>query len=339
MESHDCPLNVKNKEANNNIPNSENLKVQNNPQIIQNIGISVEINNNNNANNETIYNNFHTNDFFQNNHMNNGFNNNNERESPKYNQGNTVLDVNTVNSVEKNKKDEQISNLHYSSSFFDGYQLKSKFLMKVYGIVFFEFVFIFALVLIFQIKSIKDKVHENPIFAIVISIISLIVYTILIIILECNPKLLNEIPTNYILLFLIAICLGFSCALIASCYSFEVVLGAITCVIAISLGSFIVVLIDKNRDITAWHFILGSIIFLGIQYSLMAAIFRSNYMIFLYDVIGALVYTIYIAFDAIIIRDALSIDDYIFGFFILTLDLVKLFVILLKILGTICGIN
>ena len=337
MESHDYPLNVNSNEANNNIPNADNPKVQNNPQIAQNIGISVEINNNNNNKNATGYNNFNNNDFSHNNHMNNGFNNINEKEYPKYNQGNIVLDVNKVNSVEKNNIDEQVSNLNYLSSFFDGYELKSKFLMKVYGIVFFEFVLIFALVLIFQIKSIKDKVHENPIFAIVISTISLFVYIIVIIIFECNPKLLNVVPANYILLFLVAICLGFSCALISSCYSFEVVLGAITCVIAISLGSFIVVLIDKNRDIKAWHFIIGSLILLCIQFSLMALIFRSNYMIFLYDIIGALIYTIYIAFDAIIIRDALSIDDYIYGAFILTIDLVRLFVILLKILGAIYG--
>jgi FtsH-binding integral membrane protein len=69
----------------------------------------------------------------------------------------------------------------------------------------------------------------------------------------------------------------------------------------------------------------------------MAAIFRSNYMIFLYDIIGALIYTIYIAFDAIIIRDALSIDDYIFAAFILTIDLIRLFIIILKILGSISG--
>ena len=60
-------------------------------------------------------------------------------------------------------------------------------------------------------------------------------------------------------------------------------------------------------------------------------------MLFLYDVIGALLYTIYIAFDAIIIRDGLSIDDYIFTAFILTIDLIRLFIIILKILGSING--
>ena len=69
----------------------------------------------------------------------------------------------------------------------------------------------------------------------------------------------------------------------------------------------------------------------------MALIFRSYYMLFLYDVIGALLYTIYIAFDAIIIRDGLSIDDYIFAAFILTIDLIRLFIIILKILGSING--
>ena len=69
----------------------------------------------------------------------------------------------------------------------------------------------------------------------------------------------------------------------------------------------------------------------------MAAIFRSNYIIFLYDIIGALIYTLYIAFDAIIIRDSLSIDDYIFGALILTIDMVRLLIILFKILGYMKG--
>lgn len=69
----------------------------------------------------------------------------------------------------------------------------------------------------------------------------------------------------------------------------------------------------------------------------MAAIFRSNYIIFLYDIIGALIYTLYITFDAIIIRDSLSIDDYIFGALMLTIDMVRLLIILFKILGYMKG--
>ena len=337
MESQDYPLNVKSNELNKNALNPNNLKVQNNPQIEQNNGITVEINNNNYEKNTIGYDNINNNNFAFNNKMNNGINNNiNEKEYPKYAQKNTAVDVSNMNNIKKDISNEQVSNLNYSS-FFDGYELKSKFLMKVYGIVFFEFVLIFALVLIFQIKSIKDYLYKNPIFAIVVSCISLGVFIIVVIIFECNPKVLNVVPANYILLFLVAICLGFSCALISSCYSFEVVVGAITCVIAISIGSFIIVLIDKNRDIKAWHFIIGSLILLCIQFGLMAVIFRSYYMLFLYDVIGALLYSIYIAFDAIIIRDGLSIDDYIFAAFILTIDLIRLFVIILKILGSIYG--
>ena len=329
MESNDYPLNVNNNELNPNTLNPNILNAQNNSKHIQNTGISVEINNNNYANTNGE-DNINNNAAF-NNYINNGI------EKPKYNQDNIVVDVNNMNNIEKGNVNEQISNLNYSFSFFDGYELKSKFLMKVYGIVFFEFVLIFALVLIFQIKKIKDYLYEKPIFAIIVSIISLVVFIVVVIIFECNPKLLNVVPANYILLFVVAICLGFTCALIASCYSFQVVVGAITCVIAISIGSFIIVLIDKNRDIKAWHFIIGSLILLCIQFGVMALIFRSYYMLFLYDVIGALLYTIYIAFDAIIIRDGLSIDDYIFAAFILTIDLIRLFIIILKILGSING--
>ena len=333
MESNDYPLNVNNNELNPNTLNPNILNAQNNSQPIQKNGISVEINNNNYDKNTNTNgdDNINNNNAAFNNYINNGI------EKPKYNQDNIVVDVNNMNNIEKGNANEQISNLNYSFSFFDGYELKSKFLMKVYGIVFFEFVLIFALVLIFQIKKIKDYLYEKPIFAIIVSSISLVIFIIIVIIFECNPKLLNVVPANYILLFVVAICLGFTCALIASCYSFQVVVGAITCVIAISIGCFIIVLIDKNREIKAWHFIIGSLILLCIQFGVMALIFRSYYMLFLYDVIGALLYTIYIAFDAIIIRDGLSIDDYIFAAFILTIDLIRLFIIILKILGSING--
>ena len=306
MESNDYPLNVNNNELNPNTLNPNILNAQNNSKHIQNNGISVEINNNNYDKNTNTNgdDNINNNNAAFNNYINNGI------EKPKYNQDNIVVDVNNMNNIEKGNVNEQISNLNYSFSFFDGYELKSKFLMKVYGIVFFEFVLIFALVLIFQIKKIKDYLYEKPIFAIIVSLISLVIFIIIVIIFECNP---------------------------ASCYSFQVVVGAITCVIAISIGCFIIVLIDKNREIKAWHFIIGSLILLCIQFGVMALIFRSYYMLFLYDVIGALLYTIYIAFDAIIIRDGLSIDDYIFAAFILTIDLIRLFIIILKILGSING--
>ena len=132
MESNDYPLNVNNNELNPNTLNPNILNAQNNSKHIQNNGISVEINNNNydknaNTNGEDNINN---NAAF-NNYINNGI------EKPKYNQDNIVVDVNNMNNIEKGNANEQISNLNYSFSFFDGYELKSKFLMKVYGIVFF----------------------------------------------------------------------------------------------------------------------------------------------------------------------------------------------------------
>lgn len=334
MESNDYPLNIKSNSSNlKSTPifqSDANQNAQNNPQTNQNIGTTVDV-----INNNIPYDNYQNKNLGNNNGMNNIINNPNKIENSKNNQ--IILNVNQTNDIKVDRRNNKISNINYSYSFFDGYQLKSKFLMKVYGIVFFEFVFIFALVLIFQIKSIKNYIHDNPVFALVSSIICLVVFIIIIIIFQCCPKVLNAVPTNYILLFLVAICLGLTCAFLSACYSFEVVIGAVTCVIAISIGCLFIVLIDKNREIKAWHLILGCLLLLCIQFSIMAAIFRSNYIIFLYDIIGALIYTLYIAFDAIIIRDSLSIDDYIFGALILTIDMVRLLIILLKILGYMKG--
>ena len=65
----------------------------------------------------------------------------------------------------------------------------------------------------------------------------------------------------------------------------------------------------------------------------MALIFRSHYLIFLYDTIFAILYSAYIAFDTIVIKETYSLDDYILACVILTVDIIRLFTILLKIFG------
>ena len=66
----------------------------------------------------------------------------------------------------------------------------------------------------------------------------------------------------------------------------------------------------------------------------MALIFRSYYYIFLYDTIFAIIYALYIAFDTINIKQNLSCDDYIAAAIILDIDIIRLFIILLRIFGS-----
>ena len=240
---------------------------------------------------------------------------------------------NKVNKPSERKDDLEVSNSSFHMNFFIDYDLSSKFLMKVYGIVFFEFLIIFGLVMIFQIQSIKDYFHEHSGLFFALLGISIFVVFIFLVIFLCSNELLRKVPANYIALFFVTIFLGIFCALIASLYNFIIVLGTITCVISISIGAFCVGLLNKGYGAKFWYFIISSLIALIVHYAILALILRSDYLYLLYCTIYALLYSFYIAFDTIVIKEGLSLDDYIYGAFILTIDIIRLFIFLLQIFG------
>ena len=244
---------------------------------------------------------------------------------------------NKVNKPSERKDDLEVSNSSFHMNFFIDYDLSSKFLMKVYGIVFFEFLIIFGLVMIFQIQSIKDYFHEHSGLFFALLGISIFVVFIFLVIFLCSNELLRKVPANYIALFFVTIFLGIFCALIASFYNFIIVLGTITCVISISIGAFCVGLLNKGYGAKFWYFIISSLIALIVHYAILALILRSDYLYLLYCTIYALLYSFYIAFDTIVIKEGLSLDDYIYGAFILTIDIIRLFILLLQIFGQSSG--
>ena len=219
-------------------------------------------------------------------------------------------------------------------SFHINYDIESKFLMKVYGIVLFQFIIIFGLTLIFQIKSIKNYIQGHESFFWAFFAISLFIIIFPVILFECCPRTLQSVPYNYIILFAYTIFLAIFCAFLGSFYHFQAVLGVITCIVAICIGSFCIGLFNKGGDAKAWFFIISSLICLALHYGIMALIFRSYYYIFLYDTIFAIIYALYIAFDTIIIKQNLSCDDYIAAAIILDIDIIRLFIILLRIFGS-----
>ena len=109
-------------------------------------------------------------------------------------------------------------------------KLKSNFLIKVYGILLFQFIIIFGLVLIFQIKSISSYIKTHPALYWSIYVITFIAYMVILIAFLANPENLNKVPINYFILFLMTIFLGLFCGVIASLYKYEIVICAITCV-------------------------------------------------------------------------------------------------------------
>ena len=214
-------------------------------------------------------------------------------------------------------------------------KLKSNFLIKVYGILLFQFIIIFGFVLIFQIKSISSYIKTHPALYWSIYVITFIAYMVILIAFLANPENLNKVPINYFILFLMTIFLGLFCGVIASLYKYEIVICAITCVIAISLGSFCIGFCIKIDNIEFWHLFAPSVVCLVIHYIVMILIFRKYYLYFFFCSLVALVYAFVISADTIIIKEEYTVDDYILGAISLTFDIAKLFIIILQYFGSV----
>jgi FtsH-binding integral membrane protein len=213
-------------------------------------------------------------------------------------------------------------------------KITSKFLMKIYGILLFQFIIIFGFVLLFQIKSISGYIKTHPVFYWSVYFFTFTALMIVFFIFIANPDALNRVPTNYFILFIMTTFLGLLCGVVATLYKFEIVICAISCVIAISFGSFCIGIFIKTKDLKFWHLFIPSTVCLIIHYVIMVLIFRSNYLYFLYCSIIAIIYALYISIDTLEIKEKYSIDDYILGAIILTLDIIQLFLYILRYFGS-----
>ena len=209
-------------------------------------------------------------------------------------------------------------------------------MIKVYGILLTQFIITFGLILITQIKIIKNYLLHNSKLGIALLCCSIVLFMTAFIIFLCNPKLLQKVPINYFTLFIITICESIILVYVSISYSFEYVIGAISYVLAISLSIFATSFFNKI-DIKYIYLLIISLSFLIITYGLLAAIFRNYYLIFLYDFIGGIFFALFILFDTTLIRDHFSYDDYILAAMTLYFDVIRVFIYILRFLGSIGG--
>ena len=155
--------------------------------------------------------------------------------------------------------------------------IRSQFMLKVYGILLFQFIITFGLILISQINKIKSYLLKHNILCIVSVSISAFIFLTAFILFLCNPKLMRKVPLNYFVLFLITICESIILVYISIIYSYQYILGAISYVTAICLSIFFIALFNKIEiKYLAMSFI--SLLFLMLTYGLLALIFRNYYL-------------------------------------------------------------
>lgn len=159
---------------------------------------------------------------------------------------------------------------------------------------------------------------------------------IMILLLICNPQWLRKYPHNYIFLTILTLCMGLSVGV--QCLRFTtssiMMVFGMTAVIVVGLAAFA---IQTKIDFSGmapylFAFMLGLMVF-----GLVMMFFPSALMERIYCTCGAILFSFYIIYDVQMIvggqhhQAKVSVDDYAFAALTLYLDIVNLFLFLLRL--------
>lgn len=207
------------------------------------------------------------------------------------------------------------------------------FIRKVYAILSLQLFLTFGMVAVFTfVPSVKNFVATNPGIlwaAILLSFGFLIA-------LSCFPSVSRKHPTNLICLALFTLCEGYLVGAISSYSGADAVIKAVACTMIITTGLTIYAWQTKV-DFTAMGGYLFAASISLLLVGLMCAIFQSQIMMNIYAGLGCLIFSAYIVYDTQLIiggahhSHSFEIDEYVFAALNLYIDIVQLFLFLLRL--------
>jgi FtsH-binding integral membrane protein len=211
-------------------------------------------------------------------------------------------------------------------------EMRLGFIRKVYGILSAQMLLTtFMCILSISIPSLAKFQIENPMFM----YLSLMCAVAISIALCCCRQLSRKVPINYILLGSFTFCKGYIVSAICATTKPEIVLMAafMTCGITIALTYYAC---TTKSDFT----VLNSLLFICSCVMFMFGVFlmfsHVKILHIIYSCAGILLYSLYLVFDTQLIMGdktySLEIDDYIYGALMLYIDIIGLFLRILKLL-------
>ena len=216
------------------------------------------------------------------------------------------------------------------------FSLRMGFIRKVYGILTFQLLITFGAVLLFQLKPIKYYIFKNQVLAANLLIFSSSLFIILFIIIACCRGISRKVPYNYLFLFGITICEALSCAITSSIYSFQIVSNALILTIVTTLALTFYACKTKN-NFSNWRIGLYVIFSQMFTIGIIAVLFRVKALYAFYTFCMTICIGIYLIYDTQLIIGKVgirySIDDYVFASLEIYMDIIRLFLLILKILG------
>ncbi|WIA21056.1 hypothetical protein OEZ86_004936 [Tetradesmus obliquus] len=164
----------------------------------------------------------------------------------------------------------------------------------------------------------------------------------LVLLLSCWEQARRQHPLNLIFLFSFTACEAVLVGTISSMYNTDIVLIAATLTVGITLCLSLYALQTK-RDFTAAGGILFSLLFALIGAGILSIFFRNRVMDIVVSGVGAALFGCYIVFDVQLMVGSgsysISPDEYVLAAINIYLDIVNLFLYLLRLVQEIQGNN
>ena len=214
--------------------------------------------------------------------------------------------------------------------------VRNGFIRKVYGILSIQLIITFSFVLLFQIPSIKNAVLNNIHLTGNILLISSILFFFLFLTLACCRTLSKTVPYNYIILLGITLCEALSCSIVSACYSFEVVAISLFLTIVTTLTITFYACTTKT-DFSYLRLVLLITFSQLFMVGFISIILRLKFFYAIYTFLSTIMVGIYLVYDTQLIMGKLgyaySIDEYIFASLEIYIDIIRLFLLILRIVA------
>ena len=214
--------------------------------------------------------------------------------------------------------------------------VRAGFIRKVYGILSLQLLITFGAILLTQYKPIKYFIIHNQALSSSLIIFASFMFISLFCVLACCRGLSRKVPYNYLLLFAITLCEATSCSIVSSMYSFQIVSTAIFLTLIATLAITFYACTTKSDFSTCrigLYVIFSQMFTIGI----IAVLFRLKALYAFYTFGSTIIVGIYLVYDTQLILGKLgvgySVDDYIFATLEIYMDIIRLFLLILRILG------
>lgn len=222
-----------------------------------------------------------------------------------------------------------------SADAFSDKVIRRGFMRKVYSILSLQLLVTVAISGLFYVDPIREYTRGNGHWLVWVAFIPSF---ICIIAMSCCESVRRKSPGNFVCLGVFTLAEGFMIGIVVSFYEAKEVLIALGICVVVVFGLTIFALQSKI-DFTAMGGALLVALLCLMMLGIFAAIFRGNNVLNLvYACLGAFIFGLYIIFDTQMMmggkhRYALDPEEYIFASLNLYLDIINLFLFILRIVG------